>query len=137
MARPRLQFSLAALQLTVLSVAVVLAIFFTPSRLGDSCLAAIVTGLSSLCLVGIGYGDGNVRPFCLGACVPLGLMLLYFGTHLDQVFDLWWFLTVERSRSLEVRKMMATSIVGAIALGYLCVGFRRLLRRHESDSRCE
>ncbi|HUY92381.1 MAG TPA: hypothetical protein VMV10_26805 [Pirellulales bacterium] len=137
MAGFRIQFSLAALQLTVASVAVVLAIFLAPSRLGDACLAIMIVCLSAFCLVGIAYGSGNVRPFCLGASVPLGLVLLYFGTHLDQIFDMWWFITVERSRALEFRKMLATAIIGGIVLGYLCVGFRRLLRGNDSDSRPE
>ena len=41
--------------------------------------------------------------------------------------------SVERGRDVEVRKMMATAIIGAIALGYLCIGFRRLLQSIGSD----
>jgi len=131
MSKPRFQFSLATLQLTVVAVALVLGISLTPSRLGDALLIAIIICLSALCLVGIAYGDDNIRPFCLGSCVPLGLMLLYFGTHLAEVFDTWWYFTSEPRQPYEVRKMMIAAVVAAIALGYLGVGFRRLIEGRE------
>ena len=129
MNKPPFQFSLAALLLTVVTVALVLGISLTPSRLGDALLIAIIICFSALCLVGIAYGDDTLRPFCLGSCVPLGMMLLYFGTHLAELFDTWWYFTAEPRQPYEVRKMMMATVVAAIALGYLGVVFRRLIEK--------
>lgn len=134
MAKLQFQFSLAALQLNVAAVAVVLAVFLVPSQLGDALLVAIVICLSSLCLVGAACGGGDVRAFCLGASVPLGLMLLYFGTHLELLFETEWFMSAEGNRMHVVRKTIAMLIIGAIALGYLGVGFRRLIEAHDSQA---
>ena len=71
MGKSRLQFSLAALFLTIATVGAVLALMFqVPLEIARPTLVALVPAASALAITGLVYGDATTRPFCIGAIVP-------------------------------------------------------------------
>lgn len=139
---PRFQFSLAALLLTVAAVASLLwLIIEVPPDLARIISVATVVVLSALGITGTVSGQPSFRAFCIGALVPLAMMLLFIATNLGGLINV--FAGNERlntynnptyvpSIDLSVApRFFAVGILLSIALGYLCVGFRRLIERRE------
>jgi hypothetical protein len=115
MGKPRPQFSIAALLLTVAAVAVVLALMV---QVNGVAFLALLLALMPLLTIGLIYGQGNLRPFCIGAIFPVGFFLAYAAFR----FEIHAF---RRSAS----SFFWTAILMSIALGYLCVWFRWLIDR--------
>src|SRR5215469_2655701 len=88
MGRP--QFSIAALLLTVAAVAVVLALMRTTGSPTEIAFVAVTPLLLGFVGVGIFYGQGNCRPFCLGALPPLLLSMSYLRGELNSWLVAKW-----------------------------------------------
>lgn len=131
--RPR--FSLAALLLIVAVIAVVLALMRSEGTLAEIALVALTTLLMGFVGVGIMYGHGNFRPFCLGALPPLLLAMLYIRSELSWLLAKWLgspYPTQKIALTDAVNEhiiFIGAAILAALLFGYLCVGFRWLIDR--------
>jgi hypothetical protein len=135
MERPRLQFSLAGLLLTVTAVAGVMALMFCiPGQVGGPVLILLALVLPALAITGVGNGRPAFRTFCLGALLPLSMMLFQIALYGQQMVA--WFSAKNSGHSLFIESAAFSRFVGAgiltsIALGYVCIAFRWFLLRHQ------
>ena len=130
MAKPRFQFSLAALLLTIAAVAVVLALMVRPTPIVATFGLLTLTVVSmAFIAVALVYGCESIRAFCIGAAFPLTMSFGY------AVFNMQWLLDIEplslitRTDPRQAAHFFGTAILASIALGYLCVVFRWLIDR--------
>lgn len=148
MAKPRLQFTLGALLLTVAAVSLVLALMFhVPPAWG--CVALIVLMLAFLALITVAfrYGSEGIRPFCIGAVFPLMFALIHAANDIGYLFDDMAYAlrppmlpgmgmgNSDVRHPTETNFLIGSAILMAIALGYLCVGFRWLIEREPPEPR--
>jgi hypothetical protein len=128
MAKPRLQFTLRILLLTVAADAIVLALMFqVPLDVAQPTLIGLVLVTSALAITGLAHGDTTIRPFCIGAIVPLSMMLVYITAK-----SVRFSISLVFSSVNDFRYCYGGVLLGAVALGYLCVAFRWLIEReHE------
>ncbi|HVX12141.1 MAG TPA: hypothetical protein VHC22_13250 [Pirellulales bacterium] len=135
------QFSLAALLLTVAAVAAVLALMFQASvEIATPAILTIIPASLALLLIGIIYGKRAVRPFCIGAVVPVAMM----ASYVSHTLQLWsqWLLTREPNGfdfmdAGTFKTFVGYTLLLSIALGYLCVGFRWLVERRGAPEQDE
>ncbi len=137
------QFSLAAMLLTVAAIAGVLALMFqVPTEPARIALIVAVFGLSALAITGIINGQPALKTFCVGASVPLAIMLLFIAINfgglvnsyasIEQI-NTYYALNAPSPLTFPmIPKFFGIGIIMGIALGYLCVGFRWLIERRES-----
>jgi Na+/H+ antiporter NhaB len=124
MEKPGLQFTLRILLLTVAADAVVLALMFqVPFEVAQPTLIGLLLIASALAITGLTYGDTTIRPFCIGAILPLSMMLVYFTAVCAHVGLYNLFPSADR------RNYYGGTLLAAIGLGYLCIGFRWLIER--------
>jgi hypothetical protein len=144
MSRP--QFSIAALLLTIAAVAVDLALMLrVPTRTAFVSFSVIVIVSTALALTGLG-GRPQLRAFCIGALVPLSLLLYFVG--IEGLFDIADWLEqllsnagraadetgdAHRMGNPRFTKLFGVGILLSIALGYLCVGFRWLIAPRKDE----
>lgn len=134
MAKP--QVSIAALLLTIAAVAGILTLMFqAPVKIGTPTMVSAVPVALALLLIGITYGKGTVRPFCIGAVVPVAMMCGYVTTNLSYL-KIWltggglrYFGPSGTGPQLPLFKDDLLKVFGglfltSIALGYLCLLFR-------------
>lgn len=139
MSRPRLQFSLAALLLTIAAVANVLwLIVEAPPDLARIVSVVGIVVLSAFSITGIISGQATLRAFCIGALVPLATMLFFIATNFGGLInvladqDRLSFMTNYAMLPIELpvaSRVFGFGILLSIALGYLCVGFQWLIER--------
>lgn len=138
MSRPRLQFSLAALLLTIAAVANVLwLIVEAPPDLARIVSVVGIVVLSALSIIGVISGQATLRAFCIGAIVPLAMMLFFIATNLGGLINV----LADQDRlnpftnpsygtspiELSVApRVFGVGILLSIALGFLCVGMHWL-----------
>ena len=140
MQKPRLQFSLASLLATVAAVAMILALMFqVPSDAARQTLVALVTTTSALAITGLVNGETAMRTFCIGAIVPLGIMLVFVATNLPEVvLPANYVMSAGRPGTLFMlngaTKVLGIGHLTAIALGYLSIGFQILLVRRQNST---
>jgi hypothetical protein len=120
----RLQFTLRALLLTVGADALILALMQAPPQVGRPMLIALVPLSSALVATGLMFGRPRMRSFCIGAAIPLGMMLAYMTMHLFEL-DVW----LMETRPGRLPKIFGGGFLTSIALGYVCVGFHWLIER--------
>lgn len=135
----RFQFSLAALLLTVAAVAGVLGLMFqVPTEPAYIGFALVIIILLALALTGLA-GSPQLRAFCVGALVPLGLLVYFLAQDLF-VIAFWLEHPFQdydysgpplRTADDSLPRFLGVGILLSIALGYLCVGFRWLIERRE------
>jgi hypothetical protein len=125
----RFQFSVKWLLLTVAAVSVVLAIML---RLRATIAIPVLLGTAYACMafavVALAYGKEGVRPFCIGAVVPLVCSLLEVLSNGSQT--LWWSSIAQADTDIYMetpKRILGTALLASIALGYLCVGFHWLI----------
>ena len=144
MSRPRLQFSLAALLLTIAAVANVLwLIVEAPPDLARIVSVVGIVVLSALSIIGVISGQATLRAFCIGAIVPLATMLFFIATNFGGLINV---LADQDRLNPFTNPSYATSpielsvaprafgvgILLSIALGYLCVGFHWLIEKRKT-----
>lgn len=113
----RFQFSVRALFVTIAAVAVVLALMFQiPLEAARPTLVLLIPTGSALAITGIVYGRATARPFCIGALVPLSVMLVY-GTAISARTGIYQMFVGDQ------REYLGGTLLAAIVLGYLCVAF--------------
>lgn len=129
MAPPRFQFSLAALLLTVAVVAGDLALMFqVASKPAQVVLIFFVIALTALGLTGAINGPPTWRTFCIGALVPLGIMVVKIATSINAfIGNLATFSTAVAGYN----QFFGYGILASIAIGYLCVAAQWVTTRHE------
>ena len=125
----RFQFSLKWLLVTVAAVSLVLAMTL---RLRATIGIPVLLGLTYVCLafavVALAYGNEGVRPFCIGAVVPLACSLVEVLSNGSQT--LWWNSIAQADTDLYMetpKRILGIGLLVSIALGYLCVGFHLLI----------
>jgi hypothetical protein len=135
----RFQFSIRLLLLTVAAVAVVLALMFqVPFDTASRTLVALVPVVSAFAITGLAFGSSGMRSFCIGASVPLAMMLIFVTTNLHE-FRYWLhgldldepILAFPATLSPDCQNLLGGGLLASVALGYLCVGFRLLIERKE------
>ena len=144
MKKSPLQFSLAALLLTVAAIAGVLALMFrVPTIPARGTLIVVIYVLSALVLTGFAFGQPALRAYCIGAIVPLASLLFFISPHLAGLlvllasdnenatapFDMTFLELLFVAPG--VQRLLGVGILMSIASGYLCVGFRWLIERRE------
>lgn len=143
MKKSPLQFSLAALLLTIAVVANVLwLIIEAPPDLARMLSIAAIVVLAALSITGTISGRAMLRTFCVGALVPLAMMLLFIATNLGDLINV--FAGNERLNTYNnpayvplpitfsvAPRFFGVGILLSVALGYLCVGFRWLIETRE------
>lgn len=140
MKKSPLQFSLAALLLTVAVLAGDLALMVHEESLPAMLvLLGLTLALMSFVAVGALYGRDNVQPFCVGAAFPLLLAFLFTANnavwleahvagYLGRDNQIEYFNPVPLRAA---NRILGNAIPASIAIGYLCVGFRWLIERRE------
>jgi hypothetical protein len=125
----RCQFSVKWLLLTVAAVSALLAMTL---RLRASIGIPVLLGLTYTCLgfavVALAYGKEGVRPFCIGAIIPLTCSLLEVLSNGSQT--LWWSSVAQADTDVYMetpKRILGTALLASIGLGYLCVGFHWLI----------
>jgi hypothetical protein len=121
----------AALLVTVAAVAVVLALTLrVRATVGIPVLLGLTYTGIAFSLVGLASGKDNVRPFCIGAVVPLACALLEVLSNGSQT--LWWNSVAQADTDVYMetpKRILGTALLASVAFGYLCVGFRWFLER--------
>jgi len=125
----RFQFSLKWLLLTVAAVSAVLAITLRlRATIGIPVLLGLTYASLAFAVVALAYGSDGVRPFCIGAVVPLACALLEVLSNGSQT--LWWSSMAQADTDVYMetpKRILGTGLLASIALGYLCVGFHWLI----------
>jgi hypothetical protein len=134
MAQTRLQFSLAALLLTVAAVAVVLALTFQVEQTIAFMSLVLFTFIgSAFSTVALVFGRDGIRAFGIGAAFPLAWALVYLITSGDNAIAMTFGgLLDEYGMMIELdhmRRQVGLAVLLSIPLGHLCVGFRWLIDR--------
>ena len=147
MKKSPVQFSLAALMLTVAVVAGDLALMlYVQPEAARLVLVLTIVAMSAFGLIGVLHGRPALHAFCVGALVPLGIMLIFLAVNLEGLLRLsldslsgtettasgegeaWSLLALSDHR---ISRLFGIGILTSVALGYLCVGFRWLIERRE------
>lgn len=119
------QFSIATLLLNVAALAVVLALMFqVPAEIARPAFVVFAPTASALAMTGLAYGPTEMRAFCIGASVPLGMMLVAVTMHLFEL-DRWF--TSKQPGKLPV--IFGSGFLASIALGHICLWFRLFIDR--------
>jgi hypothetical protein len=136
--RGRLQFSIRLLLLTVAAVAVVLGLMFqAPLKVASPALLVLVIMFSALALTGATAGRPFLCAYCVGVLVPLGVALFHLAINASSLmsgFDDPPPFAYESVLGYTFAypaypRFAGACLLGSIALGYLCVGFRWLIER--------
>lgn len=139
MRKSPLQFSLAALLLTVAVVAGDLALMTQvptePAYVGF--FVTIIT-LTAFALIGLG-GSPCMRAFCIGALVPLGVLVYFLAQDfrsiafwLEHPFEDYDYGGAALGIHLKsLPRLLGAGVLLSITVGYLCVGFRWLIVTRE------
>lgn len=138
MEKPRLQFGLATLFGTTAAVGAVLALMFhMPIVPATLILLTLVFICSSLVCTGFAYAKQSFRAFCIGAAVPLSVMLIFVARH-TYAYTSPFVISVLPVNSIvdEIHipgtpYFFGTGLLSAMALGYICLAFRWCVVRRE------
>lgn len=135
MAEAKPQVSLAVLLLTVAAVAVALELMFqVPNDAARIVLVGLVPIASLFAITGLLYGSPTMRTFCVGALVPLGMMLVFVTINLPEVMLPAHSITGGGRPGTyfllaQVSTCLGSGFLASIAFGYLCVWLRWLIER--------
>jgi hypothetical protein len=139
MKKSPLQFSLAALLLTVAVVAGDLALMTqVPTEPAYVSFFVTIIALTAFALIGLG-GPPGLRAFCIGALVPLGVLVYFLAQDLG-VIAFWLEHPFQgydysgippRTHVDSFPRLLGVGVLMSIVLGYLCVGFRWLIEKRE------
>ncbi|HVX13495.1 MAG TPA: hypothetical protein VHC22_20085 [Pirellulales bacterium] len=133
---PRFQFSVKVLLLTVAAVSVVLAVTLrVRATIGIPVLFGLTYASIGFVVVALACGNEGLRPFCVGAFVPLACALLEVLSNGSQT--LWWSSVAQADTDIYMetpKRILGTALLASIALGYLCVGFHWLIGSREPQN---
>jgi hypothetical protein len=96
--------------------------------------AVLSVSISTILIATIIYGRGNLRAFCIGAIVPLGLLQLEITRSLVVVVTRWTYRYDLANFESELRLLSVGAWFTAIFTGLLAVLVRTLLTSDEGST---
>ncbi len=119
------QFTLAAMLATITAIAGVLALMFqAPMETANRTLLLLVPVCFAFAVIGIVQGSTVMRSFCIGALIPVSMLLFYVLMKLGD-FPHWFSkqgMGTVTSMSTTATKLYGGGLLLSITLGYLCIG---------------